>query len=79
MRVAVKDNFAYLTTYTNGLSVVDVTNPARPVEVYWTPTADFFFGVAVSNNLLFVAEGVRGVRILDITNPARPVFVHQLL
>ena len=46
--VAVSGNYAYVADYGAGLRVVDVSNPANPVEVGYYDTPDCAIGVAVS-------------------------------
>ncbi len=71
--VAVSGQYAYVGG--PRLHVVDVSDPASPIEVgsgYCETTA---VDVVVAGNYAYVADNWRGVRILDISQPAAP---HQV-
>jgi hypothetical protein len=46
-----------------GLSVLDVSEPERPVLVGTTPVADFAHGVTALGDLVYVADGISGVGV----------------
>jgi len=62
-------NVAYVAAPGGSLHIIDITDPADPVEigVYHTPglTAD----VVVSENIAYVADFDFGLRILDVSDP----------
>ena len=60
---------AYVTDDSFGLRIIDVSNPAAPVELggLFGPAAD----VEVVGGLAYVARG--GLRIIDVSNPAVPL------
>ena len=54
--IAVQGNYSYVATSLTGLRVVDVSNPANPVEVgYYDPHGDFR-SVTVSENYAYAAD-----------------------
>jgi hypothetical protein len=54
-----------------GLRVVDVSNPAAPVESGFFETPRFAEGVAVAGGYAYVADGDGGgLRVVDVSNPA---------
>ena len=55
--------------------MVEVSDPANPVEVGFYATPGNAYGVAVSGNLVFVADGDSGLRIVDVSDPTGPVEV----
>ena len=55
-----------------GLRIVDVSNPAVPVEVGTLDTPDSANGVAVVDGVAFVADRTSGLRIIDVSDPALP-------
>ncbi|MBN1146353.1 MAG: hypothetical protein JXA78_03790 [Anaerolineales bacterium] len=64
--VAVAGNYAYVANQGGqggGLQVVDISNPAAPVEVgsYYLPDA---LGVAVAGDRIYMAAGSAGLYIL---------------
>jgi hypothetical protein len=46
-----------------GLSVLDVSEPERPVLVGTTPVADFAHGVTALGDFVYVADGISGVGV----------------
>lgn len=77
--IFVQGNYAYLAAGRAGLRIVDIAEPARPVEVgAFTPPADPLWAadrVTVQGNYAYIAAGPAGLRIIDISAPARPVEV----
>jgi hypothetical protein len=70
-KIAVSGSVAYVAAGAAGLRVLDVSDPAHPVEVGHAdgPAYD----VAVSGTYAYVASG--GLTVYDVTNPASPVQV----
>ena len=55
--------------------MINVANPAAPVEVGAYDTPGWAAGVAVAGNFAYVADGDRGLRVINVANPAAPVEV----
>jgi hypothetical protein len=72
--LAVLDGYAYLTAGSDGLHIIDVRNPFKPVRVA-TALSDAEH-VAVSGTLAFVAHD-NFLRIIDVSEPAHPLLVGQ--
>jgi hypothetical protein len=83
--IAVAGNYAYISEWPiehdgqwaggGGLRIVNIANPATPVEVgfYDTP-GDGAGRVTVVRNYAYVADGSKGgLRIIDVSDPAHPV------
>lgn len=74
--VAVEEGLA-LVADERSVRVINVTNPAIPVEVgfyaYRGPRAPY--GVAIQDSLVLVADEERGVITIDLRDPARPAEV----
>ena len=68
--VEVVGGLACLTEDT-GLWIIDVSNPAAPVEV--SVLLGGAVGVEVVGGLAYVAAGSSGLRIIDVSNPEAPV------
>jgi len=77
--VAVEGNYAYLTARPSpglgphvptGLRIVDISSPARPIEVGFA-TSELPVGVLAGGGYAYLAD-LSGLRILDISNPSRP-------
>ena len=75
--VAVANGYAYVAAGMGGLRIVDVSNPAAPVEVgAWQAAhgqaAANGRQVAVRGHLAFLADGTSGLVVLDISDPTAP-------
>ena len=70
--VAVVDDLAYVASDPSGLSVLDVSNPAAPIELGAIDTPGQANGVAVAGEMAYVADGYAGLRAIDVSNPAAP-------
>jgi uncharacterized repeat protein (TIGR01451 family) len=75
--VAVQGGHAYVAAGTAGLRVIDISDPAVPVEVASCDTApDWTFGVAVAGSWAYVTDCAGGMlRIIDVSSPVAPVEV----
>lgn len=70
--VAVVNGLAYLADSGRGLRVVNVADPALPVEMGFYDTPGQASGVAVQGGYAYVADARSGLRIVNISDPARP-------
>ena len=68
---------AYVADFFAGLRVIDVSNPAAPVEVGFLDTGGLWFDVAVVDGMAYIAGGA-GLHVIDVSNPASPVEVGVL-
>ena len=73
--VAVAGSYAYVTNRYYGLRVIDVSNPAAPVEVGFVYTRDAASGVAVAGSYAYVADRGAGLLVIDVSDPAAPSWV----
>lgn len=73
--VTVSGSYAFVVDLDHGMRVIDVSNPASPVEVgaFLVPF-QFTSDVAVSGSYAYVTD-VGGLRVVDISNPASPTGV----
>lgn len=73
--VAFANGRAYVADGSEGLRIIDVSNPAAPVELgsLDTPAPSNAFGVDVAGTHAFLADGFGGLRIIDVSVPAAPV------
>jgi hypothetical protein len=69
--VAVRENFAYLGVGSQGLIILDVTNPASPLKVGIYDTPGNAKGVAVAGDYVLIADST-ALRIINVTKPAQP-------
>ena len=70
--VAVEDDFAYIADNTAGLLIIDISNPAEPIEVGAYDTPGYASDVAVMDGYGYVADYFDGLRVVDISNPTSP-------
>ena len=77
--VFVQGNYAYVTDWSRGLDILDISNPSNPI---WKGNAPAISGgmgngmdVVVDGDFAYVAMSVGGLRIYDITDPASPTKV----
>ncbi len=73
--VVVQGNYAYVASGASGLRVVNVADPAHPVEVGALPTPGSADAVTIAGNLVYVAASFGGLPIVDVSDPAHPVQV----
>lgn len=82
-KVAVVGRYVYLTgsgyglisPFEAGLWVIDVLNPAAPVEVGYIDLVQDGFDIAVAGQYAFVTARFQGLRVINISNPQNPVEV----
>ncbi len=75
---ALNGNVVYCFERTNGVEIIDVSNPARPVSAgarYLRDNSYSYEHGLISGNLLYLAAHNHGVEIVDISNPR--AFVHR--
>ena len=73
--VFVTNGLAYLARGTNGLAILDVSNPSSPQLLGSCDTPGYASAVRVSDELAFVADGSAGLQIISVTNPSNPILV----
>ena len=73
--VAVADGYAYIADSSNGLVVVDVSDPANPIGAGGYDTSGYAYGVAVSGDYAYVADEINGLVVVDVSDPANPTYM----
>ncbi len=76
--INVRSGYAYVCNYDASLSVVNVTNPASPVNVVDLPSGYRTARVIFDGNYAYVAVGDSGMAIYNVVNPAAPVYVTKI-
>ncbi len=75
--IDVDGNYAY-AAWTNfnyiggGFSIIDVSNPANPIEVSRVLTTWGAHGISVDKNTLFVGAGNQGLLMFDVSDKSNP-------
>ena len=67
--MVLRDNIAYLANWNNGVTILDISNPAMPESLGAFNTSGTTTDIYVSGDLLFAADFFNGLVILDIANP----------
>ncbi|MDP8239384.1 MAG: hypothetical protein P9X24_09865 [Candidatus Hatepunaea meridiana] len=79
--LAVKDDYVYVADSKAGqyfpdeyvgLRIIEVLDPADPVEIVFLSTKDAF-AVKVQGNYAYLADGANGLLVIDISDPSNPV------
>jgi hypothetical protein len=72
---ALDGTIGYVGDATGGVRVIDVANPAAPIEIASLPPAQLgnVQAVFLDGDRLYTAESSGGVSVIDIANPASPV------
>jgi len=69
--VFVQGDYAYVAA-NSILSIVDIRDPKKPVQISYCGTPDDALGVYISGSYAYVATCKSGLRIVDVSNPASP-------
>jgi hypothetical protein len=73
--IAISGTLAYVAAGGAGLRVVDVSNPALPIEIGAWDSRGYAQGVAVAGAIAYLADGPYGLRVVDVSKPSQPVEV----
>ncbi len=71
--VAVAGNYAYVAMGDEGLRIINVADPAIPIELGVADTPGTARSVAKAGDFVYVADGDEGLRVINVTNPMFPV------
>ena len=77
-RLAVQDDFAYVTTDDSGMSIIDISDPENPFEVGSIVSREIASDVAVQDNYAYLVSYIfmepedGYLQIIDISDPANP-------
>ena len=78
--VVVSDGLAYVVDgpflgRLSGLRVIDVNDPASPIEVGSMVTQGYALGVAYDGGYVYVADHIEGLAVIDVRDPSSPTQV----
>ena len=71
--IIAKGQTVFVADWQDGLRIIDVSDPAHPVETGFLDTKGHAIGVTVSGKYAYVADDNNGLRIIDVSDPAHPV------
>ncbi|MFN7964796.1 MAG: hypothetical protein U0V87_03795 [Acidobacteriota bacterium] len=63
---------AYIAAGSEGVLIVDISDPSMPLLRGQIPTQDFSYGVIVRDQLAYVADGAAGLQVYDVSVPESP-------
>jgi hypothetical protein len=72
------DQRYFVCAGSDGLVIMDASDPLQPVELGRLDTSGSVRNVAVSGTLAVIADNAGGLRTADVTDPADPVLLGQL-
>ena len=70
--VQIVGNYAYVAIESEGIRILDISNPVNPVEIGSCSTPGTAFSIAHSGDHLYVADGYSGLRIINVSDPYNP-------
>ncbi len=76
-QVHAQGNYAYVGARAAGLRVVDISDPANPVEVGFYDSGNWMEGVKAVGDVVYCADGYGGFDIVDVSDPTSPVLLSQ--
>lgn len=74
--LAIRDHYAYASQFSNGITILDVMDPAMPVPLKFMPVDNEINSLQVRDQYLFVSN--RGLSTFDITDPLNPELLSYL-
>ncbi len=74
---ALKDDYLYTADATNGLSVIDISNPKEPYVLTSYPTV-WGMDVEIDGNIAYLADGRGRLKAFDISDPSVLVVMDTL-
>jgi hypothetical protein len=72
--IQINKNVAYIAE-DGGLDIVNVSNPASPLNLSQGTTNDYAYDVKISGNFALLSNNQNGVIVINISDPANPVEV----
>jgi len=72
--ITVAGNYAYIADFGEGLHVIDISNPQKPLTIGSVDTPDLALDIIVAGDLAYVAD--RGsLQVIDISKPQEPLII----
>jgi len=70
-------NIAYIANREAGLSIIDITNPQKPIQLGTYDTGNYAENVVLSadGNTAYIANYAGGLHIVNVSNPEHPEFL----
>jgi len=65
----VQQNWAYVGDGSNGIKILDITDPTNPEEVGNFDTGFYVQNITFDDNYIYIADGQNGVYIIEFQDP----------
>ncbi len=70
--VALSGDLLLLADGRDGMKVIDISDPAKPVQIGSVPSPYFLSAVVTRGTFAFLAGGLGGAEVVDFSDPAEP-------
>lgn len=70
--MTIDGSMAFIAAGTEGVLIVDISDPAAPLLRGQIPTRGFSYGVTVRDGIAYVADGSAGLQLFDVSVPESP-------
>jgi len=71
--IVIKNNYAFIADGIDGLRIIKISDPSKPVEIGYNNTGGEARRVAIWDKYAFISEGRDGFRIVDISVLDNPI------
>ncbi|MCF7793341.1 MAG: hypothetical protein K9N09_10700 [Candidatus Cloacimonetes bacterium] len=76
--VKLVDNLAYIALWEEGYLLLDITDPADPIEIHQENVGENIYTVDVKNNKMVLSSHTGGVLLFDVLDDTEPVLLGNL-
>ncbi|HUT82696.1 MAG TPA: hypothetical protein VMZ29_15985 [Candidatus Bathyarchaeia archaeon] len=73
--IAIKNNNCYLLDYSNGLRVIDITNPHNLTYISRLPDTGSHLKLLQNDDYLYVLDNLQGLEIFKLDKEGKPAFI----
>lgn len=73
--LTVSGHYVYAACSSQGVKIIDLSDPANPVLTATVDTPGLAMHVAISGSYAYVADGSSGMQVMDISDPTHPAIV----
>jgi len=75
--VKVKDEYAYLTSSTEGLKIIDISQPQNLYEISTLKTKDFPCDIIINGDYCYIADRYTCLQVADISDSYHPILLDR--
>ena len=70
--IVIQDDLLFLADYSDGLEIVDISDPTKPTHLSTVDTGGYAVGLHVIDSLVYVTDYNTGLKVINATNPSSP-------